>query len=177
MKTYLPDGWGGVLKRASAGVSAEDIVAEIKRLTNGIDLPPPDSITDPKIIYYGDSGYDLYRLAATPHTILQQQSDSIFWQEIEEQVAEACSQNITLPSGARLSFELTQALTAVDVDSATSQLAPATCKACCTRDYALYSLGMLFWYYHCGYAAHGDKGYRRGARGLEILRHKRYASS
>ena len=124
MKTHLPDGWGGVLKRASAGVSAEDIVAEIKLLTKGIDLPPPASITEPKIIYSGDSGYDLYRLAATPHTILQQQSDNVFWQEIEERVAEACSQNITLPSGARLSFELTQALTAVDVDSATSQLAP-----------------------------------------------------
>lgn len=125
VKTHLPDGWGGVLKRASAGVSAEDIVAEIKLLTKGIDLPPPASITEPKIIYNGDSGYDLYCLAAAPHTILQQQSDNVFWQEIEEQVAEACSQNITLPSGARLSFELTQALTAVDVDSATSQLAPA----------------------------------------------------
>ena len=125
VKTHLPDGWGGVLKRASAGVSVEDIVAEIKLLTKGIELPPPASITEPKIIYNGDSGYDLYCLAATQNTILQQQSDNVFWQEIEEQVAEACSQNITLPSGARLSFELTQALTAVDVDSATSQLAPA----------------------------------------------------
>ena len=125
VRAALPNGWGAVLKRASAAASAEMIQDEIAALLAPLTLPIgsgsyPDA---PSCLYQGDSPQVMLSIAA-PDATLRYDDEAALWDEIEDAAYEAAERDILLDNGARLSFEATQALLAVDVDSGTSKLGP-----------------------------------------------------
>ena len=125
VRAALPDGWGAVLKRASAAATAEMIQDEIAALLAPLTLPldsgsHPDA---PSCLYQGDSPQVMLSIAA-PDATVRYDDEAALWDEIEDAAYEAAERDILLANGARLSFEATQALLAVDVDSGTSKLGP-----------------------------------------------------
>ena len=129
----LPEGWGAVLKRASIGVLAEDIIAEITQLLAPLALPIDlrAKAATPLCLYRGDNTKQTMVLACGPDLVARYEGDSTAWDEIEDKARDGCEAEVILPNGAALHFEQTQALMAVDVDSAASKLAPlALAKYC-----------------------------------------------
>lgn len=129
----LPEGWGAVLKRASIGTTPSAIITEMSRLLTPLTLPVDlraEAATS-LCIYRGDDAKETLTLSCGPDMIARHDSDSAAWDEIEDSAKDACEREVILPNGAVLHFEQTQALMAVDVDSASSQLAPlALAKYC-----------------------------------------------
>lgn len=122
----LPEGWGAVLKRASISATIDDICAEMTALLAPLSLPLATTKDGaaPSVLYRGDDALSYLRHTAAPDVALRHELDKISWDEIEDQAIAAIEREVILPNGAALYFEQTQALLAVDVDSATSKLSP-----------------------------------------------------
>ena len=126
-------GWGCVLKRAclerlNAG---EDMLAlildEIKALLEPIDeaaLASAPKLAEPKILYQGDDLLLAGRLASISPPLIQIEADTLIWDEITDKITKATAEQYVLDSGIMLTTQMTQALTAIDIDSAASQLGP-----------------------------------------------------
>ena len=125
VRAILPRGWGAVIKRAALTASPDDICDEITRLLAPLELPLPDdrTIAKPFCFYHGETPKQLLCLQA-PHATHQQEDDKMRWDEIEDEASSAAQSLIILDNGARLHIEQTNALVAIDVDSANSKLAP-----------------------------------------------------
>ena len=134
----LPEGWGAVLKRASIAATQQDIITEISLLLAPLSAPPLSLPIDlraqaatPLCLYRGDDAKTSIGLSGGPDMVARYEGDSTAWDEIEDTAKDGCEREVILPNGALLHFEQTQALMAVDVDSATSKLAPlALAKYC-----------------------------------------------
>lgn len=121
----LPEGWGAVLKRASIGAGIEAVTDEIRALLAPLAMPLHlDRLqTEPSYLYHGDDAKLMLSLAA-PEAMMRYEDDEVTWHDIEDDARDACEREVVLSNGAVLSFEVTKALIAVDVDSAASKLAP-----------------------------------------------------
>ena len=135
VKDSLPEGWGAVLKRASIGATAEMICDEVKKLMAPLDFAPETAQghNAPICLYEGDKAQVMLALAA-PHAVMRYDDDRALWQDIDDLAHDATAQTIILENGVRLSFEATQALLAIDVDSGTSHLSPLALARYCAPE-------------------------------------------
>ena len=126
LKAALPDGWGAVLKRASLDASTDDIIAEMTRLVSALPDPLPDvrHHNQPFCFYHGETGRDYVTLGALANHERRRLDDAVRWDEISAEAKLACEQVVSLSNGAVLTVEQTQAVLAIDVDSAQSRLSP-----------------------------------------------------
>ena len=125
--------WGCVLKRACLERlhAGKDMLAlildEIKALLDPLDkaaLASASKLAEPTILYQGDDLLLAGRLASISPPSIQIEADMLIWDDITDKITKATAEQYVLDSGIMLTTQMTQALTAIDIDSATSQLGP-----------------------------------------------------
>lgn len=129
----LPEGWGAVIKRNVLDNTDYDealvslITEEVKTLLAPLDKALQGGIitpTEPQYIYHGDDILMAGQLAASAASQSRIETDPQFWDETSDKLEFAYGPHITLENGIVITIEMTQALTAIDIDSGTSQLGP-----------------------------------------------------
>ena len=125
--------WGCVLKRACLERlhAGEDMLAlildEIKALLSPLDeaaLASAPKLAAPKIIYDGEDMMLASKLAAVSPPSIQIAEETLIWDEISDKIKAVCAEKLVLDSGIVLTIEMTQALTAIDIDSGSSAFGP-----------------------------------------------------
>ena len=120
----LPPSWGAVLKRACLHVPVTQILDEMTALLSPLSQPITMPSDDMICLYEGDRDASLWALSVPDGAKHTRLDDDGYWDEIDDRARDCCEQEVILASGARLSFEQTQALLAIDVDSGASRLSP-----------------------------------------------------
>lgn len=129
LESALPEGWGMVIKRAGLEASQEALLAETSALLTPLGddfkdkLAQADTAMAPHVIYHGDDVGA--RIAINRYgRKIRCETDTDYWADITHEASALCAPQVICHNGAVLHFEQTQAVLAVDVDSAQSRLAP-----------------------------------------------------
>jgi len=139
IKDRLPKGWGAVIRRQLfdsldahdghdgfdeiSSLITSEMTALLAPLSEAVVTGHSSAIA-PQILYHGDDMALACRLAANAPPASVVNKEAVFWDDIADEMDRLYSRQVTLDNGVILTIEKTQALTAIDIDSGTSQLGP-----------------------------------------------------